>query len=46
MDKSLVIKNQLIPLKQDNNGRIVVDGRELHDFLLVQKDFSDWIKIK
>ncbi|MFQ8893009.1 MAG: phage antirepressor KilAC domain-containing protein [Clostridium sp.] len=44
MDKSLVIKNQLIPLKQDNNGRIVVDGRELHDFLLVQKDFSDWIK--
>ena len=44
MDKSLEIKNQLIPLKQDNNGRIVVDGRELHDFLLVQKDFSDWIK--
>lgn len=44
MDKSLKIKNQLIPLKQDNNGRIVVDGRELHDFLLVQKDFSDWIK--
>lgn len=44
MDESLEIKNQLIPLKQDNNGRIVVDGRELHDFLLVQKDFSDWIK--
>lgn len=44
MDKSLEIKNQLIPLKQDNNGRIVVDGRELHDFLLVQQDFSNWIK--
>lgn len=44
MDESLEIKNQLIPLKQDNNGRIVVDERELHDFLLVQKDFSDWIK--
>ena len=42
--EELIIKNQLIPLKQDNNGRIVVDGRELHDFLLVQKDFSDWIK--
>ena len=44
MDNSLEIKNQLIPLKQDNNGRIVVDGRELHDFLLVQQAFTDWIK--
>lgn len=44
MDKSLEIKNQLIPLKQDSNGRIVVDGRELHDFLLVQQAFTDWIK--
>ncbi len=39
MDKSLVIKNQLIPLKQDNNGRIVVDGRELHDFFISSKRF-------
>lgn len=42
--EELIIKNQLIPLKQDNNGRIVIDGRELHDFLLVQQDFSNWIK--
>lgn len=41
--EELIIKNQLIPLKQDNNGRIVVDGRELHVFLKVEKAFSTWI---
>ena len=35
---------QLIPLRQNENGQVIIDGRELHDFLKVKQDFSDWIK--
>lgn len=38
------IQQQLIPLKQDEYGEVIIDGRELHDFLKVQQDFSHWIK--
>lgn len=46
MSKEIQIfkEQQLIPLRQDENGEVIIDGRELHDFLKVQKDFSDWIK--
>lgn len=37
-------QQQLIPLKQNENGEVTIDGRELHEFLKVQQDFSNWIK--
>ncbi|AMA49442.1 antA/AntB antirepressor family protein [Flavobacterium covae] len=35
--------NQLISISQQN-GNQVVNARELHDFLEVGRDFSNWIK--
>ncbi|MBN1058507.1 phage antirepressor KilAC domain-containing protein [Clostridium botulinum] len=37
-------QDQLIPLKENENGEVIIDGRELHEFLKVQQDFSHWIK--
>lgn len=45
MNELQILKNeQLIPLKENENGEVIIDGRELHDFLKVQQDFSHWIK--
>lgn len=38
-----IIENGLIPIYQDAQRRIV-NARELHEFLGVGKDFSNWIK--
>ena len=38
-----VIDNELIPVYETDTGERVVDGRELHDFLNVSRDFSTWI---
>lgn len=41
--------NQLIPIKDSNiNGEVVqtVNARELHGYLGIRKDFSDWIKVQ
>ncbi|WP_373845241.1 antA/AntB antirepressor family protein [Clostridium sp.] len=38
------IENGLIPVMENEKGECLVDGRELHEFLKVQQDFSDWIK--
>nr|DAY59006.1 MAG TPA: AntA/AntB antirepressor [Caudoviricetes sp.] len=35
--------NELIPI-QENNGQRAVNARDLHAFLQVGKDFSNWIK--
>lgn len=39
-----VIANELIPVYETENGEHVVDGRELHHFLEVGKDFTSWMK--
>lgn len=45
MNNLQVFRNQqLIPLQQNSNGEVIISGRELHEFLRVQQDFSDWIK--
>lgn len=36
--------NQLITTDTDQNGEIVVSGRELHEFLEVKTKYADWIK--
>lgn len=36
--------NQLIPTSTDEQGNILVSGRDLHEFLEVGKDFSTWFK--
>ena len=36
--------NQLIPTSTDEQGNILVSGRDLHGFLEVGKDFSTWFK--
>lgn len=36
--------NQLIPTSTDEQGNILVSGRDLHKFLEVGKDFSTWFK--
>ena len=38
------IENGLIPVMENEKGECLVNGRELHEFLKVQQDFSDWIK--
>lgn len=35
---------QLIPIKENENGEVIISGRDLYKFLKVQQDFSDWIK--
>ncbi|MBP1905303.1 anti-repressor protein [Paenibacillus turicensis] len=39
-----LVANELIPVYQTETGEHVVDGRELHKFLNVGKDFTTWIK--
>jgi phage anti-repressor protein len=39
-----VIENELVPVMKNNKGEQLVDGRILHEFLKIQRDFSDWIK--
>lgn len=33
---------QIIPLKENDNGEILVSGRELHEFLEVKTAYKDW----
>jgi anti-repressor protein len=37
-------EEQIIPLQENEVGEVIINGRRLHQFLKVQKDFSDWIK--
>ncbi|UZQ50599.1 antA/AntB antirepressor family protein [Clostridium kluyveri] len=39
-----IIENGLIPVMENRDGEQLVDGRKLHEFLKIRKDFSDWIK--
>jgi len=39
-----VIVNELIPVYKTDTGEHVVDARELHEFLEVGRDFTNWIK--
>lgn len=39
----ILVEDQLIPIK-NNDGRTVVNARDLHEFLESRKDFSSWIK--
>jgi phage anti-repressor protein len=41
----IIIEKGLIPIYEDNS-RQVVDARELHEFLEVGKNFTDWIKYR
>ena len=44
-DDLKIYKDEVIPVwKKTDTGQKVVDGRELHDFLGVARDFSTWIK--
>lgn len=36
--------NEIIKVTTNEEGQHLVDGRELHEVLKVQQDFSDWIK--
>jgi phage anti-repressor protein len=38
-----ILENGIIPVYQDKNGQ-AVNARELHEFLEVGKDFTNWIK--
>lgn len=39
-----LVINELVPVYETDKGERVVDGRELHQFLEVGKDFSTWIR--
>lgn len=46
VDKLTVIENGLIPVYQSVKGAHLVNMRELHKWLGVKKDFSDWVKYR
>lgn len=33
---------ELIPIKENDNGQVVVSGRELHEFLEIKTRYNDW----
>ncbi|URZ05918.1 phage antirepressor KilAC domain-containing protein [Clostridium felsineum] len=37
-------EHQLIPIRRNENGEVIVSARDVYKFLKVQQDFSDWIK--
>jgi anti-repressor protein len=40
-----IFKNeQLIPIREGETGEVILNARNLHEFLKVQQDFSHWIK--
>jgi len=39
-----MIKNELISTKQNDNGDIIISGRELHEFLEVDSNYTTWFK--
>lgn len=43
-EKMKLITNELLPVYETENSDHVVDGRELHQFLEVGRDFTNWIK--
>jgi anti-repressor protein len=36
--------NELIPTSQNDNGEIILSGRELHEFLEVKSNYSTWFE--
>lgn len=42
MEKIISKENELIPINQDNNGNVVVSGRELHKFLEIKTPYTQW----
>lgn len=44
MDGLKVIANEILPVYQTSSGEKVVNAREVHEKLLVGKDFTTWIK--
>ena len=45
MNNLSILKNQqLIPLKENKTGEVVISGRDLHEFLEVESKYQDWIK--
>ena len=44
MNQLKVIANEILPVYQNENGEKVVNARELHEQMLVKKDFTTWVK--
>ncbi|WP_373845594.1 antA/AntB antirepressor family protein, partial [Clostridium sp.] len=44
MSNLIKIQDSLIPIYKSKRGNQLVNARELHEFLKVHQDFSDWIK--
>ncbi|MCU5561945.1 antA/AntB antirepressor family protein [Bacillus pacificus] len=44
MNQLKVIANEMLPVYQNDNGEKFVNARELHEQMLVKKDFTTWVK--
>ncbi|MEK4581813.1 antA/AntB antirepressor family protein [Bacillus sp. FSL R12-0074] len=44
MNQLKVIANEMLPVYQNENGEKFVNARELHEQMLVKKDFTTWVK--
>ncbi|BCC74170.1 hypothetical protein BCJMU51_p2025 (plasmid) [Bacillus cereus] len=44
MNQLKVIANEILPVYQNENGEKFVNARELHEQMLVKKDFTTWVK--
>ncbi len=40
----MVMMTELVKVKQNDNGNVIVSGRDLHEFLEVQTKYTDWFK--
>lgn len=41
-----IIENGLIPIMENESGEHLVDAKELHEFLIIGRDFTTWVKDK
>lgn len=38
----MVMMTELVKVKQDDKGNVIVSGRDLHEFLEVNTQYTEW----
>lgn len=46
MNELKIVANEMLPVYENEIGEKFVNARELHEKLMIGKDFSTWIKLR